>query len=1338
MNRLIKWVAVTLLLLCGLSNALASTYVSIATGSWSTTSTWALLQTGTITTSTASTTVTGVGTGFSSASLSGKVLYNSNGTALGTVSSVASTTSLTLTANATSTNAGIAFYIPATSTVSSADTVTINSPNTISASSSATATNVTVNSGATLSPGSKTVTLSGNLTNNGTITGTGSLILSGNSAILSGTGTFSSSLKLLTYGTAPVVAVGSNLIFAGTTVIYAGCSSTSCSSSRLHSTSVLTINGTLSSTQSAGTSWLKLYATSTVVSSTGVISASNSTITYGNSAATLTNNGLVTVDKITQNSTSNSWTQGASSKLTLYLTSTVGKLYASATSNTVTYNGTSSTDVPITSLNPTNTYYNLAGAAVSCPTAFTILGTSPCAVGVYGVTKFPTSCTSVAGANVAWGSPSNATATDASYTTASLSTGKTTTNFLQCTGYNFAIPTGATINGIMVNVTRHESSSYATIKDADMRLVKNVNGLATIQSTDRSTTTTYTTTDFAESHGTSTDLWGGTWAVSDINSVNFGAAFASYITNPSSTSRTVYVDSMPISVFYTPAPTTPDHVVISAPTTGSTCSPASVTITLHTVNHALMTGWNGTISLSTSDNVGSWGLVTGSGTFSAGSGGSASYTFSPTESTITLGLTHSANGTISVGVTSGVTNLLAKTPASELANSITYNTSVGSFEVVSNATGTPVKVTNMNQVAGQTSSSYYLYAMSSTCQAVFNNVTQPIQFATQCNNPTSCSSAVMTITPCPSTGCTGTGTGVALQKGISNGSAPVSSNYTNVSMNFNSSSRAPFTLNYPDAGQITMYMYYSSGTTIASGSDPFTVKPAGFVLNGIKCTTASSTSCGAGALAQSTPGNNPAATDATGGAFIKAGNPFTMSVTALTASGATKANAGTAINCATTAMDCAPNFGQEVIPESILLTTSLVAPVGGNQGSMSGKFGTFSSGIATGTAFSWNEVGIVTLTPSLLSGNYLSMDATNTGLGNVTGTTSGNIGRFYPDHFFVVPDQNNPIDNRADYCFQGVWISDGLTSCDGFTYMGESMNVNFALSAQSLTGTNTQNYIYSSTAANNFGPLNLSCTNIANCPLYASLNFAALDTVTSTNLTSRLESPNLSSANGSSFSNGFANISVPGDIKRNTFVDGNYTSLNIGISPKDADGVTIGTIYTAAQCSGGLQVSDGVTPCMIGFALSGTNYGLIGNTEVRYGRMKIASATGSQLLALPTSFTAQYWNSTVGDFVTANDDAATIMLGTDIALGNWQLSGNNWTTAAFSSPNSAATSLTSTNGVWGVTLSKPSTTFSSRASVDLTISSNALYFSYLPYVTGRATFGVYTGNMNFMYMKENY
>jgi hypothetical protein len=69
------------------------------------------------------------------------------------------------------------------------------------------------------------------------------------------------------------------------------------------------------------------------------------------------------------------------------------------------------------------------------------------------------------------------------------------TNYLQCTGYGFAIPSTATINGITVNVDRKATGT--TITDAAMRVVK----AGVIGATDRSTATTYTTTDVTEAHG---------------------------------------------------------------------------------------------------------------------------------------------------------------------------------------------------------------------------------------------------------------------------------------------------------------------------------------------------------------------------------------------------------------------------------------------------------------------------------------------------------------------------------------------------------------------------------------------------------------------------------------------------------------------------------------------------------------------------------------------------------------------------------------------------------------------------------------------------------------------
>src|SRR2546425_8292182 len=117
-----------LLLFLGIGDALAATYVSIATGNWGTASTWAILRTGTITTSTLSTTVTGSGTLFTTQLAAGNVLYTTAGVAIGTVKTITNATTLTLTGNAASTNTGIAYYSTSAATPSAAaDLATINS-----------------------------------------------------------------------------------------------------------------------------------------------------------------------------------------------------------------------------------------------------------------------------------------------------------------------------------------------------------------------------------------------------------------------------------------------------------------------------------------------------------------------------------------------------------------------------------------------------------------------------------------------------------------------------------------------------------------------------------------------------------------------------------------------------------------------------------------------------------------------------------------------------------------------------------------------------------------------------------------------------------------------------------------------------------------------------------------------------------------------------------------------------------------------------------------------------------------------------------------------------------
>ena len=89
----------------------AQTITSLATGNWNSVDTWvAISRTGTITSSTASSTVTGTGTLFlSEIAVGDRILRNDGTTSIGIVQSIASNTSLTLTANASNNNTNVTY-----------------------------------------------------------------------------------------------------------------------------------------------------------------------------------------------------------------------------------------------------------------------------------------------------------------------------------------------------------------------------------------------------------------------------------------------------------------------------------------------------------------------------------------------------------------------------------------------------------------------------------------------------------------------------------------------------------------------------------------------------------------------------------------------------------------------------------------------------------------------------------------------------------------------------------------------------------------------------------------------------------------------------------------------------------------------------------------------------------------------------------------------------------------------------------------------------------------------------------------------------------------------------
>ena len=1142
-------------------------------------------------------------------------------------------------------------HVPvAADTVVVAHNITLNTDSTIAG--------LTVNGGVSLTDdgNDRTVTVTGNVIINGTLTGPANdgvrVNVTGAASTISGSGTFASSSYLYTSGAAVTIAAGSALNFTGSSRLYTGRTEGGATVAG----SVLTINGTINSTvTTATTTFLRLYANSTVIGSSGVINASVSAVTFNTATATLTNNGSVSVNRITQNAASNAWTQGVNSSLTISAVSSVGTLNASANGNTVTYNGTATAIAPGAA-----GYWNLAGTIYpgACPHGFVVSGTDPCpAGGPVSVTLNPSNCVNVAGiGTLAWATPANAYTSNNAYATVSLNDFQVS-NYLRCTGYGFAIPAGATILGVTVNVERRASNT-GSVRDAAMRLVRDDGfGSPAIQATDRSTLTNYTTADVIEAHGGAADLWGGIWTPADINLANFGAAFASQKPGAAGGARTVSVDHMPIRVTYTT--NTLHHVSINAPATAMSLTEVPVAIAPHTAAHAALTA-AGTFNLSTSTGTGDWTIGSGTGTLTPGAANSglATYTFGAAESSATLGFISQSSGTVTLNVAdSGGADMLLNAPVGEKANTINFSSasfvftdSACTHNVAFGTAGQCTLVAWSPRIAGLPLASIYITSVNAAGVPTRLHPTQvrtrDMQFALSCHDPVAHAGVQATFSAAAA----------ALPLCQANGATPATwTAAATLSFPGGSPSVGPYSFNYDDVGKVEFWMRNSAATTELGSSGVFVVKPAGFTLSNIKHTSDNFA--------------NPGAANAAGTAFIKAGDAFTVTVTAINSAAA-----------------AAPNYGKEVTPESVKLTSALVAALGlTNNPALAGTFGSFANGIATGTAFAWDEVGIITLTPSVLDADYL-------GAGDTTGTVTGNVGRFYPHHFAVTPGAP-PIDNRADLCSGGVLISDGVTPCaPAFTYMGEQMDANFTLTAQSLSNTTTQNY------AGAFAKLDPAAA--AN-----PLSLGAVDSAVPTYLTARLDTSLPASG---SFLTGNAAVIAPLSITRLAAADGPYAALDIGIAPVDSDGAAMGVF----------NLDTDVT--------AGNDHVLIGTTEVRYGRMKLSNAHGSELLPLPIALTAQYWDGTT--YVANTLDDLSSFATTDVALGNFQKNLAAGETSVITPP----ASVVFVSGAASYRLSAPGA--NNNGSVDMTINVP----SYLPSNTARATFGVYKGANEFIYLRENY
>jgi len=439
----------------------------------------------------------------------------------------------------------------------------------------------------------------------------------------------------------------------------------------------------------------------------------------------------------------------------------------------------------------------------------------------------------------------------------------------------------------------------------------------------------------------------------------------------------------------------PSAFRLSYSAAGLYCLDHAVTITAINAAGTPITGYNGTMNLSTTTARGSWLLSTGSGTLtdSVSDDGAASYAWSTSESSITLLLRYRAGAaTVKADAVDASTMSIAD---DETQGSITFAPS--GFTVTAAALSTPppgsIPVFTLAQTAGSSVpvhiTAYGQTPTDPTCGIITTYTgAKNLAFWSTYVNPAS-------------------GTRSATIDAASIATAEGSAAAQSVTF---AAGQAVVTLKYKDAGLITLGMK-ESGTAIRGASGNIAMRPADFVLTNIRRTD--------------TGAANPAASAADGAAFLPAGRAFSATVTAYDAEGS-----------------ATPNFGRESPTESVTLAPSLVLPAGGRAATIAQPTGFtgFSNGSATGTDFAWPEVGIIRLVPSISDADYL-------GAGNVMGTTSGNVGRFVPDRFTTV--LNTPLFGTA--CVAGGYTYLGQP----FLY---TVPPEITVTAVAADGSTTQNY----------------------------------------------------------------------------------------------------------------------------------------------------------------------------------------------------------------------------------------------------------------------------------------
>jgi len=530
----------------------------------------------------------------------------------------------------------------------------------------------------------------------------------------------------------------------------------------------------------------------------------------------------------------------------------------------------------------------------------------------------------------------------------------------------------------------------------------------------------------------------------------------------------------------------------------STCTPQVLTLTARDASGHVLTGYTGTVQLSTSTGRGTWSA--GSAPAPAGSlvaggnNGQASYSFAAGDAgVVRLRLAHGLAQNVTVSAADGAVSATSATIAyrdnaflwaEDLGNAV-----AGTFVAVAGRTH-DMQVSLIKKDATTLSCGVDIdYAGSRHLKL----------WRSDSGGPWAAPTAV-------TAGNVATTVPTARPGG------------NNLTLNF-TAGVARFNLTTSDVGKYAFHIDEDSlayAAAIVSGTSlDLTVRPYALAVTGL--------TMGASA--------NPGGSAAADGVFGPAGAAFAATVTAYRWSGGADAdNDGLPDPGATLAQvaagGVAPGFSA-----SVVLTPGAQTPAGGVLGALANNVLTaFNGGSASRNDLAYSEVGSFALATGSVVVNYLGTPglALDALAFNATGHQQTRVGRFIPAGFAL---GGASVTHRVERA---------CTPASAFTYLDEDFRLAFTLTARNAAGATTRNYSGAFARLDLATAANLQLAGIAGTTMFKPGN-------------GRLA---LAGSTGN-WVDGVAGVTLNARALRAAAPDGPFDNAAFGIAPVDADGATM-------------------------------------------------------------------------------------------------------------------------------------------------------------------------------------